>query len=87
MGTNQCASQSGMNPYGLSRQIYDAREAKKIEENGQTYGSQFSWIYFLCLKELHNILPSYLLGMSIINSQVYKVFYAILWSSFFMKKK
>jgi hypothetical protein len=42
MGTNQCASQSGMNPYGLSRQIYDAREAKKIEENGQTYGSQFS---------------------------------------------
>ena len=41
MGTNQCASQSGMNPYGLSRQIYDAREAKRLEEQGTTYGSQF----------------------------------------------
>ena len=40
MGTNQCASQSGMNPYGLSRQIYDAREAKKIEENGGYFHDQ-----------------------------------------------
>lgn len=41
MGTNKCASQEGMNPYGLSRQIYDAREAKKVEMNGQLYGSKF----------------------------------------------
>lgn len=41
MGTNKCASQEGMNPYGLSRQIYDAREAKKVEMSGQLYGSKF----------------------------------------------
>merc|ERR1719277_803608 len=41
MGTNKCASQEGMNPYGLSRQIYDAREAKKVERTGQLYGSKF----------------------------------------------
>lgn len=38
MGTNKCASQEGMNPYGQARQIYDAREAKRLENAGQSYG-------------------------------------------------
>ena len=43
MGTAQkdCASQAGMNPYGLSRQIYDQREARKVEADGQALGSRF----------------------------------------------
>jgi len=41
MGTNKCASQEGMNPYGQSRQIYDAREAKRQEGKGQSYGSGY----------------------------------------------
>jgi len=41
MGTNECASQAGMNPYGMSRQIYDQREAKEVEKSGQVLGSRF----------------------------------------------
>lgn len=42
MGTNECASQAGMNPYGMSRQIYDQREAKEQEKQGIALGSRFA---------------------------------------------
>jgi len=42
MGTNECASQAGMNPYGMSRQIYDQREAKAVEQEGMALGSRFA---------------------------------------------
>lgn len=42
MGTNECASQAGMNPYGMSRQIYDQREAKEVEKQGTALGSRFA---------------------------------------------
>jgi len=36
MGTNKLASQQGMTPYGQTRQIYNAREAKRNETEMQT---------------------------------------------------
>ncbi|CAG5080278.1 Oidioi.mRNA.OKI2018_I69.PAR.g9527.t1.cds [Oikopleura dioica] len=42
MGTNEGASQAGMNPYGQTRQIYNAREAKDLEKKGYAYGSRFA---------------------------------------------
>jgi hypothetical protein len=36
MGTNKLASQQGMTPYGQTRQIYNAREAKRNEIEMQT---------------------------------------------------